>query len=1564
MKRHIFTHSITNIVLVFALLMPDLQLGGLLGLLQGLGQGVAQAMDLPDLVLPTATAVDDSEEQPTATPTAGIQPGMVTPSPQPQSSTDESSPGQQAQSNADDSITRTMNSASGTTWVLVGDADDTTVPGAIKLTDDHEWSRGAAWAIEEIDLTKNFDISFLVYLGDDDDPPYHGADGIAFALQNVGTDAIGQYGGGFGYQTITPSIAVEIDTYYNVEHNDPDLYGGLDHMGIDLNGDVDHDGLQVRTFDGGNIEDMEEHWLRVVWDAQASTLHVYWEGALILTYSDDIVENIFDGDSTVWYGLTGATLAGYNLQYFKETSKTVPNAGVYSSCDDLCFNDAYQDTQGYTGGPINTRTGGYDYSVEDLSISTLAGQLSFRRYYSSLTVDEYSSVLGYGWTHNHDLHLTFGPYQDGMRDIIFKGPSSNQYRFIDGGDVDTFTPYPGVFASLEKVYNYNPDWVKYIVTDRMQRKFIFDQDGNILSYTDPVGHTLEYQYDNQERLYKVSDETGRYILLDYQGNSPRIISVSDHTGRHVDFSYENDNLTGVTDVLGQTWSYEYIDPLYPHHLNYIRDPLGRTVEYTRYDELGRAIHQEQGLWYLTTELFYNSDGTTIITDSLENVTTHTYDERNTITGLSGPLDDMTDKTYDGNFRPITVTTSGHTLNMTWSANGMNLLQVEDPDGGLTTNTYDALNNLTSTIDSRGFTTTHIYSGTLLTSTIYALGSGIFYTTTYIYTTAADGVPPGLLKEMEDAQGNHTWYGYNGHGERIVMTDTLGRDTHYDYDSLGRLTTTTYPSGREDWTCYDTAGRVIRSVANAKGAGDPCDEGYIPDPDPRYNRITETVYDVRGNPIITTDPNGLVTRTYYDQADRAVRIVRNLKDYDPLLPDPPPDELIGVDSNLTTSFVYYRYDNRIATYESKRVGDQVVRYWTRTYFDALNRPVAVVQNLFGRAEWDETLPTREFCDNTGEPDQNVCSWTNYYPDLSMTETIDNAGRKTAYCYDSKNRIVKSVQNPSVQNPCTDYSPSGEPDEDIINRTVYDANDNAIAVIDPLGMVTRTYYDGLDRPYLVVRNLTGWDYTEKNPPPETAFGNDENVATGTRYNANSNAIASVEWLLEGTQVISHTTRTYYDELSRPYLVVRNLTCQDYRVETPPAENCFGNEYNVATGTTFDEDGRAIASVEWLVEGTQVISHTTRTYYDVLDRPIAVVRNFMGNVSSPTWPNFDTSFPDQNVRTEYRYDAKGNQIATLEVLAEDQFLVTRTYYDVLSRAYAVVRNLVVRVNGVPLPVEDAIAQATPPVYDPDYPDENARTDTVFDGRGHSIASVEWSVVEGVAITQTTRTYYDGINRPITVVQNLTPTWDVLDPLAPECNRDASGTQEPYNICNETLYNQAGEAIATIDPLGRVTRTYYDQLYRPTAIVKNLTGDPYASAPPPYDPDFPDQNVRTERSYDANGNQVAAVDVLSETLQITTTFEYNELGRLAAVVENYQPGLPAGPETNVRTEYLYDALGNRLVITDANSHATTFTYDALDRLHSQSDPLNNTWALHLRSDGQPHQRNCSGWVSDLFRL
>ena len=113
---------------------------------------------------------------------------------------------------------------------------------------------------------------------------------------------------------------------------------------------------------------------------------------------------------------------------------------------------------------------------------------------------------------------------------------------------------------------------------------------------------------------------------------------------------------------------------------------------------------------------------------------------------------------------------------------------------------------------------------------------------------------------------------------------------------------------------------------------------------------------------------------------------------------------------------------------------------------------------------------------------------------------------------------------------------------------------------------------------------------------------------------------------------------------------------------------------------------------------------------------------------------------------------------------------------------------------------------------------------------------------------------------------------------------------------YDALGRAVDAWDPLGCLTRTGYDGLDRPVTVTVNYQDGVY-------EPDWRDEDLSTSTQYDAVGNRVAVTGANG----VVTTYEYDGLNRLAAVVENARPGQPADAQTNVRTSYAYDSAGHR---------------------------------------------------------
>ena len=93
-----------------------------------------------------------------------------------------------------------------------------------------------------------------------------GADGLSFILQPFGPGAIGTPGEGMGYESLNPSLAIELDTYQN--GFDPNA----NHVGVQINGST----TSVATANPGfDMEDGAVHRAWIDYDGTANTLRIY-----------------------------------------------------------------------------------------------------------------------------------------------------------------------------------------------------------------------------------------------------------------------------------------------------------------------------------------------------------------------------------------------------------------------------------------------------------------------------------------------------------------------------------------------------------------------------------------------------------------------------------------------------------------------------------------------------------------------------------------------------------------------------------------------------------------------------------------------------------------------------------------------------------------------------------------------------------------------------------------------------------------------------------------------------------------------------------------------------------------------------------------------------------------------------------------------------------------------------------------------------------------------------------------------------------------------------------------
>ncbi|HMM97477.1 MAG TPA: DUF6531 domain-containing protein [Anaerolineales bacterium] len=662
--------------------------------------------------------------------------------------------------------------------------------------------------------------------------------------------------------------------------------------------------------------------------------------------------------------------------------------------------------------------------------------------------------------------------------------------------------------------------------------------------------------------------------------------------------------------------------------------------YESTEPVGKAIRQYDGAGNLVVSLQYHPTGSTTVTDASGHETVYTYDSRGALSRILDPLHAETTKTFDTNFRPITITNAaGHSLTMIWSADGTDLLTKIDPAGNRIDMTYDSLHNLTSVIDSRGFLTTYTYNGKLLTSKTDSLNR----TTNYTYT------PEGYLKTETDPAGRTTTYSYDASGNRIAAVDFLGNTTTYAYDERGNLIETTDPLGVVTHNEYDAAGHLT-CVTHNYDPGRPQNDKNL------YNLVTQYAYDARGNRVATTDTLGRTTLYEYDSADRVLRTT-----------DPA--------GNITTSTyntagllvrttdalghsTLYEFDESRRLIRTSNALGQVARAIT---FD-IAANTSTVTDAFGRA-------TVTHFDSLGRPIKVVDpaggqTTTSYDENGNVIARTDALGRQTTYEYDALNRLIKTT-DPNGGITVTFYDSLGNRSAtvDALGNTTtyaYDSAGRLIAVTDPLGRVTQTEYDSYGRRIASIdpagrRTVYTYDVLGR----VVAVTNPAGHETRTEYDALGN-------VLRRTDANGHATITRYDLLNRPVSITDangNVTTNTY--------DAAGNLVAVADGLgnvtsyAYDALNRRIAetdplgnsskyeydALDNLIGVTDPNGIVTHYEYDASKRVIAIVRNYRPGVQ----PDAQT-----NVRISHVHDAAGNRIAVTDANGH----TTAYQYDNLNR------------------------------------------------------------------------------------------------------------------------------------------------------------------------------------------------------------------------------------------------------------------------------------------------------------
>jgi hypothetical protein len=183
---------------------------------------------------------------------------------------------------------------------------------------------GCAWNTTPTDFSQPFMLTLDYYFGSSNG---NGADGTTFTFLPT-PSGCGTAGGELGAGGLANALTVEFDTYDNDNPNHIfDI--AADHIAVDINGEMLGPSAPLcgpvpATPTSANIDDGITHTVQIAWDPSTMLLEIYFDGNLRLSCTYDFVNNLFGGQTQIYWGATAATGGLNNQQYFCPNTVILP----------------------------------------------------------------------------------------------------------------------------------------------------------------------------------------------------------------------------------------------------------------------------------------------------------------------------------------------------------------------------------------------------------------------------------------------------------------------------------------------------------------------------------------------------------------------------------------------------------------------------------------------------------------------------------------------------------------------------------------------------------------------------------------------------------------------------------------------------------------------------------------------------------------------------------------------------------------------------------------------------------------------------------------------------------------------------------------------------------------------------------------------------------------------------------------------------------------------------------------------------------------------------------------
>ncbi|MDT0319899.1 DUF6531 domain-containing protein [Streptomyces millisiae] len=432
----------------------------------------------------------------------------------------------------------------------------------------------------------------------------------------------------------------------------------------------------------------------------------------------------------------------------------------------------------------------------------------------------------------------------------------------------------------------NGTWYRYTYDDEgrcvatdgtdgyLASRIVYDTDTHRTLFTDSLGHTTVYQFNDSYQLVTETDPLGHHTHRTYD-RYDRPLTITDPLGRTTTYEYDDHGtIAAVTRPDGNRVRFEHNSLGLPERIH----EADGAVWLQEYDEAGNRISVTDPAGAVTRYARNATGAITAVTDAVGKVTRLARDEAGQLIGISAATGGTSRYRLDAFGRVVEVIEPhGGTRLMAWSVEGK-LLRHTDALGGTQTWVWDGEGNCLVHTNEVGGRTEFEY-GAFDLPLVQVRPDGTRHT--FQRDTELN------LTRVTDDAGLMWEYGYDAAGRLVAETDYDGRRVRYERDAAGQLTSRTNALGQVISFSRDRMGRIV--LKNADGRltryeHDPAgrlslavgpDAELTIERDPVGRVVAETcngetvtyTYDAASHPRRRTTPSGVTSEWAYDEAGR-------------------------------------------------------------------------------------------------------------------------------------------------------------------------------------------------------------------------------------------------------------------------------------------------------------------------------------------------------------------------------------------------------------------------------------------------------------------------------------------------------------------------------------------------------------------------------------------------------------------------------------------------------------------------------------------------------------------------